>query len=118
MVSSLEITYHNQSTESTDGDGCLKFYRPLELIGIYAENFSVPDIRPFSMEKSLYYCFVGPLLDLYFSFNAVNLAPFTYYSYPSANIVLNMIKLFKKNEVISIRVFKADNMFEFKTKRY
>ena len=24
---------HNQSTESADGDGCLKFYRPLELIG-------------------------------------------------------------------------------------
>ena len=97
----------------------MKFYRPLELIGIYAEKFSVPDIRPFSVEKSLYYCFVGPLLDLYFSFNTVNLARFTYYSYPSANIVLNMIKLLflQKNEVISIRVFKADNMFEFKIKR-
>ena len=27
----------NQSIESADGGGSLKFYRPLELIGIYAE---------------------------------------------------------------------------------
>ena len=26
----------NQNTESVDGGGCLKFYRLLELIGIYA----------------------------------------------------------------------------------
>ena len=28
-------SYTNQSTESADGGSCLKFYRPLELIGIY-----------------------------------------------------------------------------------
>ena len=26
-------TKYNQSTESADGGGCLKFYKPLELIG-------------------------------------------------------------------------------------
>ena len=26
----------NQSTESADGRGCLKFFRPLELTGVYA----------------------------------------------------------------------------------
>ena len=39
----------HQSTESADGGGCQKFYRPLEIIGIYPEislfrytiNFSV-----------------------------------------------------------------------------
>ena len=30
-------TEENQSTESTDGGGCLNFYNPLELIVIYAE---------------------------------------------------------------------------------
>ena len=29
--------YKNQSTESADGGGCLNFYWPLELIGIYVE---------------------------------------------------------------------------------
>ena len=28
----------NQSTESADGGGCLKFYRPLELIGYLRRN--------------------------------------------------------------------------------
>ena len=28
----------NQSTESADGGDCLKFYKSLELIGIYAET--------------------------------------------------------------------------------
>ena len=36
----------SQSTESTDGGGCLKFYRPLELIGIYAETKKTKKKKP------------------------------------------------------------------------
>ena len=59
----------NKSTESADGDCYLKFYTPLELIGIYTEikkkkkkkkkknicitSFSVPD-NPFSVEMVLF----------------------------------------------------------------
>ena len=38
----------NQSTENADRGGCLTFYMPLKVIGIYSENFSVPD-SPFSV---------------------------------------------------------------------
>ena len=37
-VESEVISTNNQSTESTDGGGCLKFYRPLKLIRIYLVN--------------------------------------------------------------------------------
>ena len=37
ITSTLKKFLKNQSTQSADGGGCLKFYRPLELIGIYVQ---------------------------------------------------------------------------------
>ena len=49
------MTLLNQSTESADGSGCLKFYRPLELIGIFAEiKVLFGTESPFSVGKVIF----------------------------------------------------------------
>ena len=89
----LYIRVSNQSTESDDGGSCQKFYRPLELTGIYAENFSVPD-RPFSVlfgGKCPFRCLAGSRLGLHCLLNAADFG----YSYSSADIVLTVIKILR-----------------------
>ena len=113
----MKPTNFNQSHKSADGDGCLKFCRPLEPIGIYTK-FKTPHIYSIRMygcnlraeskacATDICYNIFADLLTWY-SWSFRRKGPFwclvgprlglhsrlLEYSYSSTDIVLNIIKI-------------------------